>query len=138
MAARLMRIPAYLWTSPNTMLGLLFWPLARLTGGSGRLVDGVLEIEGGAVAWLLAHATPIGGAQAMTLGHVVLGRSRGALDVSRSHEHVHVRQYERWGPFFLPAYFAGSAIAAMRGLHFYRDNPFEREAYGHDQIAPKV
>lgn len=131
------RILAYVWAGPNTLLGLLFWPIARLGGGGARRVKGVIEIDGGGVTWLLANATPIGGAMALTLGHVILGQSRAALDVCRSHEHVHVRQYERWGPFFLPAYFAGSAIAALRGRHFYRDNPFEREAYDHDEMGPK-
>ncbi len=100
------------------------------------MVDGVVEIDGGIVRWLLRHATPIGGAMALTLGHVVLGQSRAALDVSRAHERVHVRQYERWGPFFIPAYLAGSAIAALRGRHFYRDNPFESEAYASTEIGP--
>ena len=126
----------YVWALPNTALGLTFAPLAWLGRGGVRFVDGVIEIEGGGVRWLLRNATPIGGAMALTLGHVVLGQSRAALDVSREHERVHVRQYERWGPFFLPAYFAGSAIAAIRGGHFYRDNPFEREAYGIVQSGP--
>lgn len=127
---RFASIAKYLWASPNTLLGLVFWPTARLTGGSAALVTGVIEIHGGLVSWLLEHVPPIdGGAMALTLGHVVLGRSAAALDVSRSHERVHVRQYERWGPFFLPAYFAASIWAAMRGRHFYRDNAFEVEAY---------
>lgn len=134
---RLWRVFAYLWAGPNTVLGLLLWPLARLGGGGLRIVDGAIEIEGGAVTWLLKHATPIGGASALTLGHVILGQSPGTLAISRSHEHVHVRQYERWGPFFLPAYFAGSLLAALQGRHFYRDNPFEREAYGECESAPK-
>ncbi|MCA9254159.1 MAG: hypothetical protein KDA33_00920 [Phycisphaerales bacterium] len=133
---RLRRFLAYLWAGPNTLLGLCFWPLARAGGGRAHLVDGVVEIEGGAVTWLLRYATPIGGAAALTLGHVILGQDTTALAMSRSHEHVHVRQYERWGPFFLPAYVAGSALAALRGEHFYRDNPFEREAYDADKSAP--
>jgi hypothetical protein len=69
----------------------------------------------------------------MTLGHVVLGRTASALDVSREHELVHVRQYERWGPLFIPAYLLCSALIWFRGGDAYRDNPFEREAY---RIAP--
>jgi hypothetical protein len=42
---------------------------------------------------------------------------------------VHVRQYETWGPLFLPAYLMASLIAALRGRHFYFDNAFEVEAY---------
>ena len=66
----------------------------------------------------------------MTLGHVVLGRSAAALDVCREHEMVHVRQYERWGPVFIPAYLLCSLVLLMRGRDAYRENPFEREAYG--------
>jgi hypothetical protein len=43
---------------------------------------------------------------AITLGHVVLATTESALKKTRSHERVHVRQYERWGPFFIPAYLA--------------------------------
>jgi hypothetical protein len=39
-----------------------------------------------------------------------------------------VRQYERWGVFFFPAYALCSLWQAMRGRDWYRDNPFEREA----------
>ncbi len=67
----------------------------------------------------------------MTLGHVVLGRIPSALDVCRDHELVHVRQYERWGPLFLPAYLIASLIALLQGKRAYMDNFFEREAYGH-------
>jgi hypothetical protein len=40
-----------------------------------------------------------------------------------------VRQAEKWGPLFFPAYGVASLIAIARGRHFYRDNVFEREAY---------
>ena len=39
-----------------------------------------------------------------------------------------MRQAERWGAFFVPAYFVSSVVAAMRGGHYYRDNRFERDA----------
>lgn len=66
---------------------------------------------------------------AITFGHVVWGCDQSCLDWSRNHERVHVRQYERWGPLFIPLYLAFSAIVAWRGLDPYRDNPFEREAF---------
>lgn len=65
----------------------------------------------------------------MTLGHVIWGQSAEALDISRDHEHVHVRQYETWGPAFIPAYLIASIIAWLRGNDPYRDNVFEIEAY---------
>ena len=42
---------------------------------------------------------------------------------------VHVRQCERWGPLFLPAYGVASLVAWARGKRPYLDNRFEREAY---------
>jgi hypothetical protein len=100
-----------------------------VTGGKAALVHGVLEVHGGAAAFVLRHLVLLrGGASAMTLGHVVLGRDRECLAWTRAHERVHVRQYERWGPLFLPAYALGSVLALARGRHYYRDNPFEREA----------
>jgi hypothetical protein len=125
------RTLTYLWTLPTTAVGLLFLCLAVLTGGRTQLVDGVLEVHGGAVRVFLRRFTLLkGGASAMTLGHVVLGQDRACLDWSRPHERVHVRQCERWGPFFLPAYVLASLWMLLRGRNPYRDNPFEREAYG--------
>jgi hypothetical protein len=68
----------------------------------------------------------------MCLGHVVLGQDREALEQTRDHEHVHVRQCERWGAFIVPAYLLSSFLAWRSGKHFYFDNRFEREAYGLD------
>ena len=120
----------YFWALPNTLLGVLFVPLALVTGGRLQFVRGVLEVHGGAVAWLLRRAVPLyGGAVAMTLGHVVLGQSAEALAFCREYEHVHVRQAERWGPFFVPAYLTASLFVWLRGGDPYRDNPFEREAF---------
>jgi hypothetical protein len=102
---------------------------ALSTGGRATIRDGVIETRGGAATFLLRHLTLLpGGASAMTVGHVVLGRDMHNLDRTRTHERVHVRQYETWGPFFLPAYLAASVIALTRGRHYYRDNPFEEAA----------
>jgi hypothetical protein len=77
----------------------------------------------------LTHLTVVrGGVAAITFGHVVLGCDGGALEWTRTHERVHVGQYERWGPFFVPAYLAASLWACFRGRHFYLDNVFERQA----------
>jgi hypothetical protein len=66
---------------------------------------------------------------AITFGHVVLGSNDRALDESRAHERVHVRQYERWGAIFPLAYLAASVAAAARGLSPYGGNAFERQAF---------
>ena len=126
----LFRFFVYLWVLPTSLIGLLLLIPTLLTGGGARWVYGVLEIHGGLAGFFLRRCTLLkGGASAMTLGHVVIGRDASALQWSRAHERVHVRQCERWGPFFLPAYFAGLLIAVVRGGRAYRDNPFEREAY---------
>ena len=45
------------------------------------------------------------------------------------HEHVHVRQYEWFGPFFIPCYLFASVYVWFRGKSAYRDNPFEVQTY---------
>ncbi len=126
---RLPRPLLYLWALPNTVLGLLVVAIAMLTGDRIQVISGVLEAHGRTLSWLLRHFPIRGGASAMTLGHVVIGRDRDCLDRTRDHERVHVRQYELWGPLFLPAYVISSLIAALSGRDFYRDNVFEREAF---------
>jgi hypothetical protein len=120
-----------LWASPWSAVGLAIGALGLVTGGHVQARCGVLEFYGGAVTKLL-ECMPIHPI-AVTLGHVVLGRVAAGLDVCRTHELVHVRQYERWGPLFIPAYLACSLVIWLRGGDAYRDNPFEREAYA---VAP--
>jgi hypothetical protein len=110
------------------MLGLAFASLA-LAGGRVRIVAGVIEAHGPWLGWLLSTCVPLpGGADAITFGHVVLGQDEHALNHTRAHERVHVRQYERWGPLFLPAYAVASILAVLSGGHYYFDNVFERNA----------
>ena len=140
----LLRIARYTWASPNTLLGLLFVPVAlmpaigrprsrwRTLGAPPRIrvIDGVLEVHGPWIDTLLRRVVPIeGGAIAMTFGHVVIARDGRALEMSRAHERVHVRQCERWGPVFIPAYLLASAWAWWRGRGAYEGNAFEVEAY---------
>ena len=125
----LRRFAGYLWASPNTALGLLLWPLALLPGGRAQVVDGVLELWGPPYAWFLRSFTGLaGGADAMTLGHVVLARSAEAHERTRLHERVHVWQCCALGPLFLPAYGLSSLWCLCRRRHPYLDNAFERHA----------
>jgi len=117
------------WAFPNTMLGFSLGLIGLLTGGRLLVRRGVLEFCGGGVRWMLQRGSPGGFASAITFGHTILARDETSLDLCREHEHVHVRQYERWGPFFLPAYLLCSLVLWLRGRDAYRDNPFEREAY---------
>ncbi|MBW6469120.1 MAG: hypothetical protein K0B85_08195 [Coriobacteriia bacterium] len=118
----------YLWALPYTLMGLLFVPFVILSGGRARVFRGVLELDGPLPAFWLRHVVLVRGAAAITIGHVVLGRDDRALAVTRSHERVHVRQYERWGPAFVPAYLIAGLWAMLRRKGAYRGNYFEQEA----------
>jgi hypothetical protein len=127
---RPLAILARAWAFPATLIGLAAVALAAATGGSVRRRGGVIEAHGGLVARFLARGIPVvRGAAAMTLGHVVIAQDEECLEWSRRHERVHVRQYERWGPFFIPAYVLACFVAAARGGHYYRDNVFELAAF---------
>src|SRR5690554_5268016 len=120
----------YLWTFPTTVIGLLFLLPTLCSGGRAEVHTGVLEITGGFTSFVLRRCVLLkGGASAMTLGHVVLAQDELLADLTRDHERVHVRQAERWGLFFIPAYLLASAWMAIRGRDPYLDNPFEREAF---------
>jgi hypothetical protein len=119
----------YLWSLPNTIVGVLLAALVLAARGRARVVDGALEVTGPLASVVLERCVPIpGGASAMTFGHVVLGRSEACLDLSRRHERVHVRQCEVWGPAFLPAYVVASLWAWVTRQGAYAGNYFEREA----------
>lgn len=122
------RVVCYLWASPASIVGICVGGTSLLTGGGWQLRRGALEFHGGLIHWAFIRFPRVK-PQAMTLGHTILGRTIEALDQTRNHEHVHVRQYERWGPFFLPAYVLCSCVLWMRGQNPYLDNPFEVEAY---------
>jgi hypothetical protein len=117
----------YVWALPNTLLGACFVVPTLLAGGGVRFERGAMEIHGGFASWFLRKLCR--GACAMTLGHVILAQDRASLDRTRNHEHVHVGQYMRWGPFFLPAYGLSSFLCWRRGLDPYLDNRFEKAAY---------
>ncbi len=124
-----LRFLKYLWALPTTALGLLLVPLAIVSRGQCSIVDGVLELHGGLVSMLLRRCIPLpGGAAAMTLGHVVLGRDQMSLARTRPHERAHVRQCERWGGLFVPAYLACSLWLIVQRREPYFNNYFEREA----------
>ncbi len=126
---QLLRLLGIIWASPYTLLGLMVGCVGLCTGGHVRVCGGVVEFYGGAVKWLVTQLPHGQFTLAFTLGHTILGQSDASLDISRSHEMVHVRQFERWGPFMGPAYLASSLVLWIVGRQPYRDNPFEREAY---------
>lgn len=126
--SRWRRAICLLWAAPNSLLGLLLGLVWWLAGASAQRVDGVLEL---ALPDTPASARPSRWRSpfaAITLGHVVLAVDAREMARCRAHERVHVAQYERWGPLFLPAYFASSLWQWFRGRRAYWDNQFEVEA----------
>ena len=124
----ILRTLLYIWVLPTSILGLSIGFLALISGGRCRVERGCFEFSGGLVTWLLSRLGGHG-VLAMTLGHTIIGQNEKGLATARDHEQVHVRQNERWGPFFLPAYLGCSAALWLLKKDFYRGNPFEVEAY---------
>jgi hypothetical protein len=123
---------AYVWAAPTTAVGLA---CLALSAARPRVHHGVVEGVGAGVGWWFDMVAPGREFAAVALGHVVLSRSAELLDEVRAHELVHVRQAERWGPLFLPAYVWASFVAWIAGDRPYEDNWFEREARA---LAPDV
>ena len=121
---RVIRTLAYVWAAPTTCVGLLAGALTLGTGGRVQRRRGALEFHGGLSRWFGDRC----GFAAMALGHVIIGRDADCLDACRDHEQAHVRQVERWGGAFIPAYLLASLWAWMRGQHYYLDNWFEHDA----------
>jgi hypothetical protein len=124
-----MRLLKYLWPFPITMFGLILAGIVKASGGHCSRHSNALEASNGAASRLLWLMNPWAKIEAITLGHVILARNPAVAARLRTHEHTHVRQYERWGVIFPFAYLASSAIAVMKGGDAYRDNVFEREAF---------
>ena len=112
----LLRVLAYVWTSPNTLLGLL---LGLLAFQRPRRTEGILvfdsHVRGSTWALRLFRRS------AITYGHVVLS-SRPVAGSLLVHELHHVGQYERLGPLYIPLYVL---IWLFTG---YRGHPFEEAA----------
>jgi hypothetical protein len=107
---------AYIWASPNTLLGFI---LGLFSFQRPRLDGGVFVFDRhrrGFVSLLALFKRA-----AITFGHVVLSNRpvQGSLLL---HELHHVRQYERLGPLYLPLYVL---IWIFTG---YLRHPFEEAA----------
>ena len=74
--------------------------------------------------WFRAHLIPV---RAQTLGRYVFALGRVPEPIL-AHEVEHIRQWSRFGPLYLPAYFGSSAAAWLRGRRPYWDNAFEAAA----------
>ena len=126
------KLITYAWAAPDTLLGILLGLIMIVFGGRVHFIDGVAEFHGGWLGNFFASRPPPLCFGAITVGHVILGTCHNELSVLRAHEHVHVRQYERWGVFFLPAYALSSLWEVCHGRNGYRNNIFERQAYAED------
>jgi hypothetical protein len=120
------RVLLYVWAAPTTLVGLTAGALTLASGGRVQVRRGALEFHGGFSRWFLERRFVM--ASAMCLGHAIIGRDVRCLDSCRDHEQAHVRQVERWGGAFIPAYVLASAWAWASGRHYYLDNRFEVDA----------
>lgn len=114
-----LRLARILWAAPNSLIGIALAVFFR----RWRTAHGVLIAEGaewpGRVGWKYS---------AITFGHVVLSVDEPISGRVLKHELVHVRQYETFGPLFLPLYLCASLAALVKGRHPYRNNVFEEDA----------
>jgi hypothetical protein len=131
-----MRALRLLWALPYTIVGLVVAGVARAGGGTTQVRDGVVEAWGGPLQ-ALPRLPLAGGIGAITFDHVVLATHEKQMGWSRIHERAHVRQYERWGPLFGPAYLLNALLIRLRGGDAYTDNRFEREAREAEAKAKK-
>ncbi|HEX9300013.1 MAG TPA: hypothetical protein VF968_07770 [Actinomycetota bacterium] len=106
----------FIWTSPNTLLGLV---AGLLTFQRPRVRAGLLLFDRRprGLTWLLLRADRV----AMTIGFVVVSARPVEGDLL-AHERHHVRQYCAWGPLFIPVYLL---LAIPYG---YRRHPMELAA----------
>ncbi len=119
----------YTWALPATAVGLLVSVLVLSAGATIRFVDGSIEVAGGRLLQIASLLPPSARFVAITFGHVIIGIDHAVLWRVRTHEHVHVQQYERWGVLFFPLYMASSLVQLFHGRNPYLNNCFEREAY---------
>ena len=113
------RLAGAVWAGPLTAIGLaLALASGRLPRWSATHRCYVTIAERGPSAIALRAV----GAQANTIGQIVVCVRPDPPDVLLAHEAVHVRQMERFGPLTFPLYLW---LGARYG---YRDHPLERAA----------
>jgi hypothetical protein len=136
LASKIARVFGYAWAAPNSAAGMLIGVAALALGARARLISGNVEICGGLLGRAAAGLPGERHFAAITLGHVILAVSPEALVPLRRHEHVHVRQYERWGVLFIPAYLLSSLWQVLRGRSAYSANHFERQVQSRLEVRP--
>lgn len=113
------RTAAALWASPLSVLGGLLVVVAarRWHWDTQRRCVVATDVAGPSSLMLR-----LVGADANTVGHVVLCRTPTPSATLLDHEAVHVRQSERLGPLLLAVY------VWLGAVYGYRDHPLERAA----------
>lgn len=134
MMQTLIKFLKYIWPLPYTLIGLGLGAVAMLFGAKAQVISGVVEFQGGFISRLIAQLPMLNRFVAITLGHTISAKNASVLNAYRAHEHVHVKQYERWGIFFVPVYLIFSIWALMQGKRPYFENKFEQEAYRKSEI----
>ena len=113
---------------PGDLLGLMVMRGCGIAAATREVAAGdvaVVLVEDPRVGlWFRAHLIPL---RAQTLGRYVFARETVPTDIL-AHECEHIRQWGRFGPFYLPLYFGSSALALLRGRRPYWDNAFESAA----------
>ena len=106
----------FVWTSPNTLIGLV---LGLGTFQRPRLAHGAIIFDRAprGLTALMLRANRV----AMTVGFVILS-AQPVTGPLLAHEQHHIRQYEVWGPLFIPVYLV---LAIGYG---YRRHPMEIRA----------
>jgi hypothetical protein len=128
--AGLIILARIVWASPWSLWGLGIGAVGLLSGGGVQWSGRILEFWGGFLPLFLKYFPFVAGSPVATFGHVTVGRSQRHLDACRPHQLVHVKQYELWGPLFVPSYLTCWCVLWCCGKRPYYDNPFERQAYG--------
>lgn len=110
---------------PGDLLGLTVMRGCGIAASTRRVdagdVTAVLIEDSRVGRWFRAHPIPI---RAQTLGRHVFALGPLEDDIL-AHECEHIRQWERFGPLYLPLYFGSSAVEFLRGGRPYWDNAFE-------------
>lgn len=118
-----------LWRAmPGDLMGLMVMrgcgiaaPTREVRAGD---VTAVLVEDARVQRWFRIHLMPV---RAQTIGRYVFAREPVSAEIL-AHECEHIRQWERFGPFFLVVYLGSSAVAFLRGRKPYWDNHFEAAA----------
>jgi hypothetical protein len=106
----------FVWTLPNTLLGLV---AGLLTFQTPRVGDGAVIFD--RTGRGLTALMPRLGRSAMTVGFVIVS-AEPVTGMLLTHERHHIKQYCAWGPLFIPVYLL---LAIPYG---YRRHPMELAA----------